>query len=139
LNTSGLASITTSAAPSLRMKSGVRISTVVAGAAWRMARTTSAKCRAPPSSRSSRSTEVITTCLRPILATASATRAGSVGSSAWGRPVLTLQKAQARVQVSPMIIMVACDTVQHSPILGQAASSHTVVRPWLLTMAWVSI
>ena len=43
-------------------------------------------------------------------------------------PVLTLQKAQARVQVSPRIITVACFLVQHSPILGQAASSHTVAR-----------
>jgi hypothetical protein len=44
-------------------------------------------------------------------------------------PVLTLQKAQARVQVSPRIITVACFLVQHSPILGQAASSQTVARP----------
>ena len=43
-------------------------------------------------------------------------------------PVLTLQKAQARVQVSPRIITVACFLVQHSPILGQAASSQTVAR-----------
>ena len=35
------------------------------------------------------------------------TRAGSVGSRGSGRPVVTLQKAQARVQISPMIIMVA--------------------------------
>jgi hypothetical protein len=41
-----------------------------------------------------------------------------------------LQKAQARVQVSPMIIMVAWRLDQHSPILGQPASSHTVTRPW---------
>ncbi len=43
-------------------------------------------------------------------------------------PVLTLQKAQARVHVSPRIITVACFLVQHSPILGHAASSHTVAR-----------
>ena len=43
-------------------------------------------------------------------------------------PVLTLQKAQARVQVSPRIITVACFLVQHSPMFGQAASSHTVLR-----------
>jgi len=43
-------------------------------------------------------------------------------------PVLTLQKAQARVQVSPRIITVACFLVQHSPMFGQAASSHTVAR-----------
>ena len=43
-------------------------------------------------------------------------------------PVLTLQNAQARVQVSPRIITVACFLVQHSPMFGQAASSHTVAR-----------
>ncbi len=43
-------------------------------------------------------------------------------------PVRTLQKAQARVQVSPMIIMVAWRWLQHSPMFGQAASSHTVTR-----------
>ena len=67
-----------------------------------------AKCCAPPSARSSRSTEVTTTWARPSLAVASATWAGSFGSSAPGSPVLTLQKAQARVQVSPMIMKVAC-------------------------------
>ena len=41
-------------------------------------------------------------------------------------PVATLQKAQARVQVSPMIIKVACFCFQHSPMFGQAASSQTV-------------
>ena len=49
-------------------------------------------------------------------------RAGRAG------PVFTLQKAQARVQVSPMIIMVACFFSQHSPIFGQPASSHTVMQ-----------
>ncbi len=44
-------------------------------------------------------------------------------------PVLTLQKAQARVQVSPRIITVACFCAQHSPMFGQAASSQTVCRP----------
>ena len=37
-------------------------------------------------------------------------------------------KAQARVQVSPRIITVACFFVQHSPMFGHAASSHTVAR-----------
>jgi hypothetical protein len=49
-------------------------------------------------------------------------------SSAPGMPVLTLQKAQARVQVSPMIMKVACFLSQHSPMFGQPASSHTVTR-----------
>ena len=56
--------------------------------------------------------------------------AGSCGLSAPGLPVATLQKAQARVQVSPMIMKVACFCFQHSPMFGQAASSHTVVRPY---------
>ncbi len=111
---------------------------MAAGASRRIARTTAAKWAAPPSSRSSRSTEVITTWARPIRATASATRPGSEGSSASGRPVLTLQKAQARVQVSPMIIMVACFWLQHSPMFGQAASSQTVVRRFAFTIARVS-
>src|SRR5262249_32696006 len=55
-----------------------------------------------------------------------------------GRPVRTLQKAQARVQVSPMIMKVACFLSQHSPILGQPASSHTVWRPFARTIARVA-
>src|SRR4029077_14410146 len=55
-----------------------------------------------------------------------------------GRPVLTLQKAQARVHTSPMIIMVACRASQHSPMLGQPASTHTVWRPWSRTIRRVS-
>jgi NAD(P)-dependent dehydrogenase (short-subunit alcohol dehydrogenase family) len=108
------------------------------GAAARIARTTAAKCAAPPSARSSRSTEVITTCARPILATASPTRSGSVASSGSGLPVATLQKAQARVQTSPMIIMVAWLLSQHSPMFGQAASSQTVTRPCSRTTARVA-
>ena len=50
----------------------------------------------------------------------------------------TLQKAQARVQVSPMIMKVACFFSQHSPMLGQPASSHTVCRLFSRTIAWVS-
>ena len=64
-------------------------------------------------------------CLRPSEATASPTRVGSCGSSVSGRPVATLQKVQARVQTAPRIITGACFSFQHSPILGQAASSQT--------------
>ena len=124
--------------PSLRRKSGVRISIVVAGDAARIASITATKCMAPPSSRSSRSTEVMTTCSSPISATASATRRGSSVSSGKGLPVETLQKLQARVQVSPMIIMVACFLSQHSPIFGQPASSHTVTSPLDFTISRVS-
>ena len=69
---------------------------------------------------------VITTCLRPSIRTMSARLSGSCGLTAPGLPVATLQKAQARVQMSPRIITVACLRAQHSPILGQAASSQTV-------------
>ena len=51
------------------------------------ARIVSAKMNAPPSARSSRSTEVITANCRPMRATASATRAGSAVSSSFGRAV----------------------------------------------------
>ena len=67
-----------------------------------------------------------------------ATFSGSFGSSACGRPVFTLQKAQARVQVSPMIMKVACFFSQHSPILGQPASSQTVTSLFSRTIWLVS-
>src|SRR5262249_22466760 len=100
---------------------------VVCGVRARMAAMVAAKCWAPPSSRSSRSTEVMTMCVRPSSATAKATFSGSFGSRACGSPVRTLQKAQARVQVSPMIIMVAWCPAQHSAMLGQHASSLRVL------------
>jgi hypothetical protein len=138
LKTSGLAATTTSSAPGLRRKSGVRISIVVPGAAMRIAAMTSAKCLPPPSARSSRSTDVMTTWARPIVATASPIRLGSSGSSGPGTPVATLQKAQARVQISPMIMKVACFLSQHSPMLGQPASSQTVTSRFSFTIARVS-
>src|SRR5690349_19594405 len=70
----------------------------------------------------------MTACLRPILATLRATRAGSSGSFQVGLPVLTLQKPHRRVHVSPRIMNVAVPRCQHSPMLGQAASWHTVCR-----------
>ena len=73
-----------------------------------------------------------------LLRSPRATCTGSSGSSAPGRPVLTLQKAQARVQVSPMIMKVACFFSQHSPMLGQPASSQTVCRPFSRTIACVA-
>ena len=65
-------------------------------------------------------------CASPNFAVASATWPGSDASSGPGKPVFTLQNAQARVQVSPMIMKVACFFSQHSPIFGQPASSQTV-------------
>ena len=86
-----------------------------------------AKIEAPPSARSSRSTEVTTAWRSPIRATASPTRRGSSAStSPPRRPLFTAQKAQARVQVSPRIMKVAVPEFQHSPTLGQRASSQTV-------------
>lgn len=69
-------------------------------------------------------------CLRPAPLSDSATRLGSSLSTAAGFPVLTLQKPQARVQVSPRIMMVATPLAQHSPMFGQAASWQTVWRLW---------
>jgi hypothetical protein len=68
----------------------------------------------------------MTTWFSPSFWTASATRPGSNTSRSCGRPVATLQKVQPRVQISPMIIMVAWPCDQHSPALGQPASSQTV-------------
>ena len=45
-----------------------------------------------------------------------------------GRPVFTAQKPQARVHTSPRIMNVAVPRLQHSPRLGQWASSQTVWR-----------
>ena len=64
------------------------------------------------------------------MATASATFCGSCGLTAPGRPVAMLQNEQARVQIDPRIIIVACFFAQHSPTFGQAASSQTVAKPW---------
>ena len=79
----------------------------------------------------------MTTWLSPSFSTATATRAGSKTSSASGRPVATLQKVQPRVQISPMIIMVAWPWLQHSPTLGQPASSQTVTRRFSRRMSRV--
>ena len=109
------------------LKSGVRTSTAHPGTARCSARTTAAKCAAPPSGRSSRSTDVITTCFKPSSATARATLSGSAGSGgAGGRPVATAQKPQRRVQTSPSTMIVAVPCVQHSKTFGQRASSQTV-------------
>ena len=64
---------------------------------------------------------------------------GSNKSTEFGLPVLTLQKAQALVQVSPKIIKVACFFCQHSEILGQAASSHTVIKLYFFIIFFVEL
>ena len=91
LKTSGRAPITvTSASSSTPRKSGVSTSTCDAGSFALSARIVAAKCAAPLSGRSSRSTDVTTTCERPIVAAACARRRGSSGSGACsGLPELT--------------------------------------------------
>ena len=53
---------------------------------------------------------------------------GSKGSKGLGLPVMTSQKAQALVHMSPIIKKVACLLLQHSVIFGQLASWQTVLR-----------
>ncbi len=122
-----------------RRKSGTSTSIVVPGFFRRTARIVWAICSAPPSSRSSRSTLVMTTWFSPSFSTATATRPGSNTSSASGRPVATLQKVQPRVHTSPMIIMVACPWLQHSPTFGQPASSQTVTSRFSRRMSRVRL
>src|SRR5699024_12399546 len=82
-----------------------------------------------PSLKSSRATAVITTCFKPSTFTESATRSGSPQSNSFGNPVLTAQKRQPRVHVSPRIIKVAvCLSLLHSCKFGQRASSQTVFK-----------
>src|SRR6478735_7257811 len=61
--------------------------------------------------------------------TLSATRRGSSRSSSAGLPVSIWQKSHRRVHCSPPIRNVASRSSQHSKVLGQPASSHTVCRP----------
>ena len=70
-----------------------------------------------------------TAYFRPIFFTDWATRSGSSGSLWVGLPVVTLQKPQRRVHVSPRIMKVAVPRCQQSPMLGQAASAQTVFSP----------
>ena len=94
----------------------------------RTARMQAAKCPAPPSRRSSRSTLVITTYWRPSSATVSARWRASCGSGGCGRPWATSQKGQRRVHRSPSTMKVAVPLPKHSPMFGHEASSQTVCR-----------
>src|SRR6266480_4432149 len=98
------------------------------GSISRIALIVRAKWLAPPSFKSSRATEVITTCFNFIRRTASATRCGSSSSSAYGLAVVTAQKPQARVHRSPAIIIVAVPWLQHSHRFGHCALSQTVCK-----------
>ena len=88
-----------------------------------------AKCSAPPSGMSSRSTDVSTMYPTPHSAMALAVFSGSISSGGAGvAAVLTAQKRHPRVHVSPriMIVAVPVSPFQHSPRFGHMASSHTV-------------
>ena len=88
---SGRASITICSAASEPLKSGISTSTDVSGMRARISVMQPANASAPPFGRSSRSTEVITTCWSPIRVTASARRTGSTGSKGLGVPCATAQ------------------------------------------------
>ena len=88
---SGRASITIRSARSEPLKSGISTSTEVSGRRRRISVMQPANASAPPLGRSSRSTEVMTTCARPMRSTASARRTGSSGSNAFGVPWATAQ------------------------------------------------
>ena len=106
-------------APSLRRKSGVSTSTVVPGLIARMARMVCGEMLRPAIGQvvavHRRDHHMLEAQLLHRLRRHWPARRRRARP---GKPVFTLQKAQARVQVSPMIIMVACALVQHSPIFG---------------------
>jgi len=82
-----------------------------------------------PQHKRERKDELTTTYLRPHLEIASDTFSGSLGSGGGGaRLVFIAQKRHPRVQVSPKSMIVAVPPDQHSPMLGQRASWHTVFR-----------
>src|SRR5665648_1031032 len=128
-STSGRAPKTSASSSGTALKSGISSSTPVPGLrAWTW-RTVSAYSQAPPSDRSSRATPVTVEYRRPMVRTDSATRRGSSASKAAGLPVSIWQKSHRRVHRSPPIRNVASRSSQHSKMLGQPASSHTVCRP----------
>ena len=97
------------------------------------------KINAPPSGKSSLSTEVKTAYFNPSFLTASETLSGSLISSPIGLPDLTAQYLQALVHISPNIIKVAVLLSQHSPILGHFASAQTVFKEFLFIKFLTSI
>ena len=124
---SGRSSITSCRAQRTPRKSGMSTSIRTDGFTLRAWRIVSANIAAPPSGSSSRFTDVMTAWRTSMRRIASATRYGSSVSRAVGRPVVTAQNPQERVQTSPSIMNVAVPAFQHSPIFGQRASSHTVL------------
>src|SRR5919202_512351 len=108
------------------LKSGISDSTIIVGDRSFIALIVLAMCSAPPSSKSSLHTEVITTYLNPHSLIALATLSGSPVSSKIGLPLLTAQNLHPLLHVFPIIIIVAVPVPQHSDILGHLASSQTV-------------
>ena len=106
--------------------SEIRSSMVVSGFSLRMASTVRAQWRAPASGRSSRVTDVTTTCFRCISLTLRATLSGSCSSRGRGLPVRVAQNLQLRVHISPMIMKVAVRRLQHSALLGHIPLLHIV-------------
>ena len=131
---SGADAVTISIRSARASRSGIRSSIVASGFASRMASTVAAQCRAPPSGRSSRVTEVTTTCRSPISLTLSATCRGSEASGARGLPVFVAQNLQPRVQMSPKIMKVAVLRLQHSALLGQSPLLQIVCNECCFTM-----
>src|ERR1700689_5553243 len=118
-------STTVSTLASTPWKSGTSTSTRVGSGFALIACAVAAKCAAPPSGKSSRSTDVTTTCCKPSRATASAIRRGSSLSSGRTLPCATAQYGQLRVHTSPISMKVAVRCEKHSPMLGQHASWQT--------------
>lgn len=87
---------------------------VVSGLDSRTERTEAAQWEAPPSGRSSLSTEVITQCFSPIKETERASLRGSSLSGGNGFPEAVAQNLHERVQISPKIMKVAVRRLQHS-------------------------
>ncbi len=111
----------------LALKSGASTSIVEPGTSLVTSKIVWAKCKAPPSAKSSRHTEVIMVCFNPIILAALAIFLGSSKSILLGSPLCTEQNAQFLRHTSPKIIKVTEGLEKHSPILGHFADSHTVL------------
>ena len=135
----GPESITWFTSSSTPLKSGINVSMVSSGFFSFTRRTVVAQNAAPPSSRSSLSTLVITQCFNPIFSMVSASRSGSPRSTIPpGLPVFTLQNRHARVHTSPKIIKVAVPLPQHSERLGHLPLTQIVCNPFRAMISFTS-
>src|SRR6056297_3232087 len=115
-------------------KSGMRTSNVVSGLTFLIVLMVFAQNEAPPSDKSSLSTEVITQCFSFINLIDSARRLGSFWSTGPGFPVFTPQNLHERVQISPKIINVAVPLFQHSPMFGHVPLVQMVCNLYFSTI-----